>query len=184
MACREVAAKGGAKHDNVALMEAVRLAKTDLTTELSERVHGTAGHYRRTILRGRRDWASAWRWRSMISTFRPRRRMRFRLLWKGSCLAFADRIQTIVRDVRHWQCSRRDRRIHLRLRRAANAIVKILAESDLPLKLSDVWRTLRRRLIRVASFVYRETLMLSRQCLAFLRERLALLFEGCTRVCL
>ncbi len=41
------------------------------------------------------------------------------------------------RDVRHWQWRRRDRRIRLRLRRAANAIVKILAESDLPLTLVE-----------------------------------------------
>ncbi|HMG85347.1 MAG TPA: glycine--tRNA ligase subunit beta [Terracidiphilus sp.] len=132
----EVAAKAGAKHDNAALMEAVRLAKTDLTTELvkefTELQGVVGGLYARSQGLGERVALAIYEqyMPTSIEDDIP-------VSVEGQLLGLADRIQTIAAmfGIGLQPTGSKD---PFALRRAANAIVKILAESDLPLKLSEV----------------------------------------------
>ena len=132
----EVAAKAGVKHDNAALMEAVRLAKTDLTTELvkefTELQGMVGGLYARAQGLGERVALAIYEQYTPASTEDD-----IPVSVEGQLLGLADRIQTIAAmfGIGLQPTGSKD---PFALRRAANAIVKILAESDLPLKFSEV----------------------------------------------
>ncbi len=131
-----VAAKAGAKHDGAALMEAARLAKTDLTTELvkefTELQGIIGGLYARAQGHGERVALAIYEQYTPASTEDD-----IPVSVEGQLLGLADRIQTIASmfSIGLQPTGSKD---PFALRRAANAIVKILAESDLPLKLSEV----------------------------------------------
>ncbi len=154
----EVAAKAGAKHDSVALMTAVRLAKTDLTTELvkefTELQGVIGGLYARAQGLGERVALAIYEQYTPAST-----EDEIPVSVEGQLLGLADRIQTIAAmfGIGLQPTGSKD---PFALRRAANAIVKILAESELPLKLSEVGHA------AMADDVN------EREVLAFLRERL------------
>ena len=126
----------GAAFDESALFKAVELAKTDLTTELvkefTELQGIIGGLYARaqglgeTVARAIYDqYTPASIEDAIPSTV------------EGQLLGVADRIQTITAmfGIGNAPTGSKD---PFALRRAANAIVKILAESELPLTLSDV----------------------------------------------
>jgi glycyl-tRNA synthetase beta chain len=154
----EVAAKSGAKHDNVALMEAVRLAKTDLTTELvkefTELQGIVGGLYARAQGLGERVALAIYEQYMPASTEDD-----IPDSVEGQLLGLADRIQTIASmfGIGLQPTGSKD---PFALRRAANAIVKILAESGLQLKLSEVAHSALTDDVN------------EREVLAFLRERL------------
>ncbi len=154
----EVAAKAGASHDNGALMEAVRLAKTDLTTELvkefTELQGVVGGLYARSQGLGERVGLAIYDQYTPASTEDD-----IPVSIEGQLLGLADRIQIIAAmfGIGLQPTGSKD---PFALRRAANAIVKILAESDLPLKLSDVAHSALTDDVN------------EREVLAFLRERL------------
>ena len=150
--------KAGAQHDRAALLEAVRLAKTDLTTELVKEfpeLQGVVGGlYARAQGLGERVALAIYEQYAPASTeddIPPS--------VEGQLLGLTDRIQTIstMFGIGLQPTGSKD---PFALRRAANAIVKILAESDLPLKLSEV-----------AHAAMADDLN-EREVLAFLRERL------------
>jgi glycyl-tRNA synthetase beta chain len=132
----EVAAKAGAHHDNAALLTAVRLAKTDLTTELvkefTELQGVVGGLYARSHGLGERVALAIYEQYTPASTEDD-----IPVSVEGQLLGLADRIQTIASmfGIGLQPTGSKD---PFALRRAANAIVKILAESELPLKLSEV----------------------------------------------
>jgi glycyl-tRNA synthetase beta chain len=154
----EVAAKAGVKHDANALTEAVRLAKTDLTTELvkefTELQGIVGGLYARAQRLGERVALAIYEQYMPASTDDD-----IPVSVEGQLLGLADRIQTIAAmfGIGLQPTGSKD---PFALRRAANAIVKILAESDLPLKLSDVAHSALTDDVN------------EREVLAFLRERL------------
>ncbi len=126
----------GAAFDEAALFKAVELAKTDLTTELvkefTELQGVIGGLYARaqslgeTVAKAIYDqYTPASVEDAIPSTV------------EGQLLGLADRIQTIVAmfGIGNAPTGSKD---PFALRRAANAIVKILAESGLPLTLGDV----------------------------------------------
>ncbi len=135
---RELAAAvktAGVKLDEAALLKAAELAKTDLTTELvkefTELQGMIGGLYARaqglgeTVAKAIYDQYTP----ASIEDAIPQK-------VEGQLLGLADRIQTIVAmfGIGNAPTGSKD---PLALRRAANAIVKILAESGLPLRLSD-----------------------------------------------
>jgi glycyl-tRNA synthetase beta chain len=132
----ELATKAGVKHDSDALTTAVKLAKTDLTTELvkefTELQGVVGGLYARAQGLGERAALAIYEQYMPASTEDD-----VPVSVEGQLLGLADRIQTIAAmfGIRLQPTGSKD---PFALRRAANAIVKILAESDLPLKLSDV----------------------------------------------
>jgi glycyl-tRNA synthetase beta chain len=132
----EVAAKASARHDHAALIEAVRLAKTDLTTELvkefTELQGVVGGLYARSQGLGERVALAIYEQYTPASTEDD-----IPVSVEGQLLGLADRIQTIASmfGIGLQPTGSKD---PFALRRAANAIVKILAESELPLKLSEV----------------------------------------------
>ena len=154
----EGASKAGVKHDNTALMQAVKLAKTDLTTELvkefTELQGIIGGLYARAQGLGERVALAIYEQYTPASTEDD-----IAVSVEGQLLGLADRIQTIAAmfGIGLQPTGSKD---PFALRRAANGIVKILAESDLPLKLSDVAHA------AMADDVN------EREVLAFLRERL------------
>jgi glycyl-tRNA synthetase beta chain len=150
--------KAGLDHDNKALFEAVRLAKTDLTTELvkefTELQGVVGGLYARAQGLGERVALAIYEQYTPASTEDD-----IPVSVEGQLLGLADRIQTIsaMFGIRLQPTGSKD---PFALRRAANGIVKILAESDLPLKLSQV------------AHAARFDDVIEREVLAFLRERL------------
>ena len=154
----EVAEKAGARHDREALMTAVRLAKTDLTTELvkefTELQGIIGGLYARAQGRHERVALAIYEQYTPAST-----EGNIPVSVEGQVLGLADRIQTIALmfGIGLQPTGSKD---PFALRRAANAIVKILAESELPLKLSEV------------AHAAMEDDEKDREVLAFLRERL------------
>jgi glycyl-tRNA synthetase beta chain len=154
----EVAAKAGATHDRDALMTAVRLAKTDLTTELvkefTELQGVVGGLYARAQGLGERVALAIYQQYTPASTEDD-----IPVSVEGQLLGLADRIQTIAAmfGIGLQPTGSKD---PFALRRAANGIVKILAESELPLKLSDVAHSALTDDVN------------EREALAFLRERL------------
>ncbi|MGA9585913.1 MAG: glycine--tRNA ligase subunit beta, partial [Terracidiphilus sp.] len=154
----EVATKAGANHDSAALLQAVKLAKTDLTTELvkefTELQGIIGGLYARAQGLGERVALAIYEQYTPASTDDE-----VPVSVEGQILGLADRIQTIASmfGIGLQPSGSKD---PFALRRAANAIVKILAESDLPLKLSDVAHAALTDEVN------------ERAVLAFLRERL------------
>jgi len=148
----------GVDHDNEALFQAVRLAKTDLTTELVKeftelqgvigglyaRAQGLSGIVAKAIYE---QYIPASTEDSIPTTV------------VGQLLGLTDRIQTIAEMFRIGQAPTGSKD-PFALRRAANAIVSILAESGLPLTL---------RKVADAAIIDDER---KQQVLVFLRERL------------
>jgi glycyl-tRNA synthetase beta chain len=132
----ELAGKAGAKFDADALTTAVRLAKTDLTTELvkefTELQGVVGGLYARAQGLGERVALAIYEQYTPAST-----EDNVPVSVEGQLLGLADRIQTIAAmfGIGLQPTGSKD---PFALRRATNAIVKILAESELPLKLSEV----------------------------------------------
>jgi glycyl-tRNA synthetase beta chain len=132
----EIAVKRGVKLDKIALLTAVRLAKTDLTTELvkefTELQGVVGGVYARAQGLGEAV-AEAIYWQyspaGMEDPIPP--------TVEGQILGIVDRFLTIAAmfGIGLEPTGSKD---PLGLRRAANGIVKILAESSLPLSLSDL----------------------------------------------
>ena len=154
----ELAARAGVKHDSDVLTTAVRLAKTDLTTELvkefTELQGIVGGLYARAQGLGEHVALAIYEQYTPASTEDD-----IPVSVEGQLLGLADRIQTIASmfGIGLQPSGSKD---PLALRRAANAIVKILAESDLPLKLSEVAHSALTDDVN------------EREVLAFLRERL------------
>ena len=114
---------------------AVELAKTDLTTELVKEFTELQGDHRRPLCASPGPGRDGCAGDLLSSTRPPRPKTRFRRRWRASCSA----LPTAFRP--SWRCSASGMRPTgskdpFALRRAANAIVKILAESDLPLTLA------------------------------------------------
>jgi glycyl-tRNA synthetase beta chain len=122
--------------DEVALVKAIELAKTDLTTELvkefTELQGVIGGLYARAQGLGERVALAIYEQYTPAST-----EDEIPPSIEGQLLGLADRIQTITAmfGIGNAPTGSKD---PFALRRAANAIVKILAESDLPLTLGDV----------------------------------------------
>jgi glycyl-tRNA synthetase beta chain len=154
----EAVKKDGVQFDNAALIQAVKLAKTDLTTELvkefTELQGIIGGLYARTQGLGERVALAIYEQYTPASTDDN-----IPVSVEGQLLGLADRIQTIAAmfGIGLQPTGSKD---PFALRRSANGIVKILAESDLPLKLSQVTH---------AAVDKDES---HRDVLAFLRERL------------
>ncbi len=122
--------------DHAALMKAVALAKTDLTTELvkefTELQGMIGGLYARA--QGHPEAAA----RAIYDQYTPASTDdAIPATVEGQLLGLTDRIQTIVAmfGIGNAPTGSKD---PFALRRAANAVVKILAESELPLTLADV----------------------------------------------
>lgn len=126
----------GANLDESALFKAVELAKTDLTTELvkefTELQGIIGGLYARAQGLGEKTALAIYEQYVPASI-----EDNIPVSVEGQLLGLADRIQTIVAmfGIGNAPTGSKD---PFALRRAANAIVKILAESDLPLTLGDV----------------------------------------------
>ncbi len=122
--------------DAAALYKAVELAKTDLTTELvkefTELQGIIGGLYARAQGLGERVALAIYEQYTPASM-----EDEIPVSVEGQILGLADRIQTIVAmfGIGNAPTGSKD---PFALRRAANAIVKILAESELPLTLSDM----------------------------------------------
>jgi glycyl-tRNA synthetase beta chain len=148
----------GVAFDEAALLRAIELAKTDLTTELvkefTELQGVIGGLYARAQGLGERVALAIYEQYTPASI-----EDEIPVSIEGQLLGLADRIQTIVAmfGIGNAPTGSKD---PFALRRAANAIVKILAEAELPLTLSDVFAA------SGAKEANRE------QVAAFLRERL------------
>jgi glycyl-tRNA synthetase beta chain len=136
---RELAAvvkAAGIAFDEAALLKAVELAKTDLTAELvkefTELQGVIGGLYARAQGLGERVALAIYEQYTPAST-----EDEIPVSVEGQLLGLADRIQTIVAmfGIGSAPTGSKD---PFALRRAANAIVKILAEAELPLTLGDV----------------------------------------------
>ncbi len=125
-----------APFDEAALFKAVELAKTDLTTELVKEfteLQGVIGG-----LYARAQGLSEPIARAIYDQYTPASiEDPIPVSVEGQLLGIADRVQTIVAmfGIGNAPTGSKD---PFALRRAANSIVKILAESELPLTLSDV----------------------------------------------
>lgn len=154
----ETVSEAGIAYDEGALFKAVEMAKADLTTELvkefTELQGVIGGLYARAQKMGERVAVAIYEQYEPASTEDD-----IPVSVEGQLLGLADRIQTITAmfGIGNAPTGSKD---PFALRRAANAVVKILAESDLPLTLSDVVD---------AANVAAET---NDQVSAFLRERL------------
>ncbi len=126
----------GVAYDEAALFKATELAKTDLTTELvkefTELQGIIGGLYARAQGLGERAALAIYEQYVPAST-----EDNIPLSVEGQLLGLADRIQTITAmfGIGNAPTGSKD---PFALRRAANAVVKILAESELPLTLADV----------------------------------------------
>ncbi len=124
--------------DRSALLAAVKLAKTDLTAELvkefTELQGIIGGLYARAQGLGERVALAIYEQYAPASTEDA-----IPVSVEGQLLGLADRMQTIVAmfGIGMAPTGSKD---PFALRRSANAVVKILAESELPLSLSDVLR--------------------------------------------
>ena len=125
-----------APFDESALFKAIELAKTDLTTELvkefTELQGVIGGLYARAQGLGERIALAIYDQYTPASIEDP-----IPVSIEGQLLGIADRMQTIVAmfGIGNAPTGSKD---PFALRRAANSVVKILAESELPLTLSDV----------------------------------------------
>ena len=122
--------------DEAALFKAIELAKTDLTTELvkefTELQGVIGGLYARAQGIGDKTAQAVYDQYTPASIEDP-----IPVSVEGQLLGIADRVQTIVAmfGIGNAPTGSKD---PFALRRAANSVVKILAESELPLTLSDV----------------------------------------------
>ncbi len=154
----EAVSEDGISFDKAVLFKAVELAKTDLTTELvkefTELQGVIGGLYARAQKLGERVALAIYQQYEPASS-----EDEIPLSAEGQLLGLADRIQTITAmfGIGNAPTGSKD---PFALRRAANAVVKILAESELPLTLRDVVD---------ASGAQADT---NEQVSAFLRERL------------
>ncbi|MGA2351869.1 MAG: glycine--tRNA ligase subunit beta [Terracidiphilus sp.] len=157
-------AKGFSNYNYDQLIKAVRLAKTDLTTELVKEftelqgiiggLYAKAQGLSETVAKAIYDqYTPASTDDAIPSTT------------EGQLLGLADRIQTITAmfGIGNVPTGSKD---PFALRRAANAVIKILAESELPLNLSDVVEA---SIIEAS----KEDKANREQVAAFLRERLS-----------
>jgi glycyl-tRNA synthetase beta chain len=134
----ERAISGGATFDKASLLEATKLAKADLTAELVKEfteLQGIIGG-----LYAAAEGLSEATSRAIYDQYIPASMEdAIPQTVEGQLLGLADRIQTIVAmfGIGMAPTGSKD---PFALRRAANSIVKILAESDLPLTLMDVLR--------------------------------------------
>jgi glycyl-tRNA synthetase beta chain len=132
----EAVSEAGVSLDKSALFKAVELAKTDLTTELvkefTELQGVIGGLYARAQKLGERVALAVYQQYQPAST-----EDEIPLSVEGQLLGLADRIQTITAmfGIGAAPTGSKD---PFALRRAANAVVKILAEGGLPLTLRDV----------------------------------------------
>jgi glycyl-tRNA synthetase beta chain len=166
----------GVNFDHAALVIATQLAKTDLTTELVKEfteLQGIIGG-----LYAEHQGVGSAAARAIYDQYTPASiEDAIPQTVEGQLLGLADRIQTIVAmfGISMAPTGSKD---PFALRRAANAIVKILAESELPLTLGDVLEAYTGRAFKGESNkpVYLPTDIDSDQTLthvkAFLRERL------------
>ena len=126
----------GIAFDDAALIKAVQLAKTDLTAELvkefTELQGIIGGLYARAQHLGERVAVAIYEQYTPASTDDD-----IPVSVEGQLLGLADRIQTITAMFAIGMAPTGSKD-PFALRRGANAIVKILAESDLPLTLSEV----------------------------------------------
>ncbi len=135
-ALAEQVKSAGTQFDESTLLKAVELAKTDLTTELvkefTELQGIVGGLYARAQGLGERVALAIYEQYTPASI-----EEKIPASVEGQLLGLADRIQTIVAmfGIGNAPTGSKD---PFALRRAANAIVKILAESELPLTLGDV----------------------------------------------
>jgi glycyl-tRNA synthetase beta chain len=143
--------RGFADFSDEALFAAAQLAKTDLTAELvkefTELQGIVGGLYARA--QGLGETVAA----AIYSQYTPASvDDAIPATVEGQLLGLADRIQTIVAmfGIGNAPTGSKD---PFALRRAANAIVKILAESDLPLTLTDVSRAAEARDNAVSGFL-------------------------------
>ncbi|HVC47177.1 MAG TPA: glycine--tRNA ligase subunit beta [Terracidiphilus sp.] len=136
---RELAAvvkAAGASFDEAALLKAVELAKTDLTAELVKEFTELQG-----VIGGLYAGAQGLGERLALAIYEQYKPAGMEdeipVSVEGQLLGLADRIQTITAmfGIGMAPTGSKD---PFALRRAANAIVKILAESELPLSLRDV----------------------------------------------
>ena len=154
----EAVSEDGIAFDESALFKAVEMAKADLTTELvkefTELQGVIGGLYARAQKLGERVALAIYQQYEPAST-----EDEIPLSVEGQLLGLADRIQTITAmfGIGNAPTGSKD---PFALRRAANGVVKILAESELPLTLRDVVD---------AAGAKPET---NEQVSAFLRERL------------
>jgi glycyl-tRNA synthetase beta chain len=136
-ALAEKAKAGGASFHEEALLKAAELAKTDLTTELvkefTELQGVIGGLYARKQKLGERAALAIYEQYIPASTEDD-----IPVSVEGQLLGLADRIQTITAMFGIGQVPTGSKD-PFALRRAANAIVKILAESELPLTMGDVF---------------------------------------------
>ncbi len=124
------------KFDQAALLKAVELAKTDLTAELVKEFTELQGNI--GGLYARAQGLGETTAKAIYDQYTPASmEAAIPLTVEGQLLGLADRMQTIVAmfSIGNAPTGSKD---PFALRRAANAIVKILAESKLPLTLSDV----------------------------------------------
>jgi len=147
----EVVRTAGTPFDEAALLTAVELAKTDLTTELvkefTELQGIIGGLYARS--QGLPEAAA----QAIYNQYTPASMEdAIPKTVEGQLLGIADRIQTIVAmfGIGNAPTGSKD---PFALRRAANSIVKILAESQLPLTLSDVLKASGDKHDQVAEFL-------------------------------
>jgi glycyl-tRNA synthetase beta chain len=172
----EKAEAGGATFDKAALRKAVELAKTDLTTELvkefTELQGIIGGLYARAQGLGETAAQAIYDQYTPASIEDP-----IPSTVEGQLFGLADRIQTIVAmfGIGMAPTGSKD---PFALRRSANAIVKILAESDLPLTLRDVlesftgevWEDKNNKRIDIPRDIGSDETLIS--VATFLRERL------------
>ncbi len=126
----------GAAFEETALFKAVELAKTDLTTELVKEFTELQGVIGGLYVRAQGMGETVAK--AIYDQYTPASiEDAIPSTIEGQLLGLADRIQTIVAmfGIGNAPTGSKD---PFALRRAANAIVKILAESNLPLTLSDV----------------------------------------------
>jgi glycyl-tRNA synthetase beta chain len=136
-ALTQVVKRGGAALDEAALLKATELAKTDLTTELVKEFTELQGVIGGLYARAQGLGESVAK--AIYEQYTPASiEDAIPSTPEGQLLGIADRIQTIVAmfGIGAAPTGSKD---PFALRRAANAIVKILAESNLPMTLSDVY---------------------------------------------
>jgi glycyl-tRNA synthetase beta chain len=154
-------AKGFDEYSYAKLSRAIELSKADLTTELVKEFTELQGIIGGLYARAQGEPVAVES--AIYDQYAPTAiEDRIPRTVEGQLLGIVDRIQTIIAmfSIGNAPTGSKD---PFALRRAANAIVKILADSDLPLALSEIVG---------ASTIQEEISVQREQVLAFLRERL------------
>jgi len=160
----DAAEKSGIELDHIAVVEAALLAKTDLTCELvkefTELQGVVGGLYARA--QGSTDAVAA----AIYSQYQPvSMEAGIPATREGQLLAIADKADTIA-GMFSIGLAPTGSKDPFALRRAANGIVKILAEGDLPLTLAEI------RSLAVNAFKGAEVEKLQSELIGFFTERL------------